>query len=145
MYAVRHATDIAAAITVDHRSGRSSVGAPVSGYRRVSRVAPSPNYAARRLAAVGVLFVGLLLAVQAFGAAAAVFGSRPVLAAGDDAGRVAVVATLDTHVARNGDSLWSIADTYRGDVSRSSFIDTLVELNGGTAVQVGQAVLLPRS
>jgi len=132
-----------AAITIDHLTGRCTVGSPAMAYRRVSRPASRPNFRARRLGAAGVLVVGLLVAVQAIGAMAAFFGSSPVLADDGDADRVAITVSLDTHVARDGDSLWSIAAEHRGEVSREAYIDALVELNGGTAVQIGQAVLLP--
>lgn len=144
MDTIRCAADVGAASTIDHLTGRCSVGAPTTTYRRVRRPASRrPNYGVRRLGATGVLVVGLFVAAHAFGAAAAFFGSNPVLADGSGAERAAVVVSLDTHVAREGDSLWVIADQYRSGTDRESYIDALVELNGGTAVQVGQAVLLP--
>lgn len=48
-----------------------------------------------------------------------------------------------THVAVPGDTLWSIADAHRGDVSRPAYLDALIRLNGGTTIQAGQAVSLP--
>ena len=54
-----------------------------------------------------------------------------------------VGAVVRIHVAEPGDTLWSIADAYRGDVGRDRFIDALIDLNGGTGIQVGQAVHLP--
>lgn len=147
MNTFRCTSETGAAATIDHMTGRTSVGAPSAPYRRVARPAAKPNYGARRLGAAGIIVVGLFVAAQAVGAAAAFFGSNPVLAAADgEAGdRAASSFSLDTHVARDGDSLWSIAEAYRGGTDRESYIDALVELNGGAAIQVGQAVLLPRS
>jgi len=46
-------------------------------------------------------------------------------------------------VAHSGDSLWSIAERHRGDVGVRRYVDALIDLNGGTAIQAGQAVRLP--
>ncbi len=48
-----------------------------------------------------------------------------------------------TVVAHPGDTLWAIADRYRGDVSITRYVDKLVALNGGATIRVGQAVVLP--
>ena len=45
--------------------------------------------------------------------------------------------------AQPGDSLWSIAEQYRGDVPIARYVDLLVRLNGGASIVVGQSVLLP--
>ena len=50
---------------------------------------------------------------------------------------------VEIHVARSGDTLWSIAETYRGEVERHAFVDALITLNHGTSIQIGQAVRLP--
>lgn len=133
----------AVAATIDHRTGRSSVGGPVMVYRRVERRASPPNYGLRRLGAAGVLVVALLVAAQMVAAAAAFFGSSPVLAQSTVVAPSSIVQSHDTHVARNGDSMWTIADEHRGATGRESYIDALVDLNGSTSIQVGQAVMLP--
>ena len=46
-------------------------------------------------------------------------------------------------VARPGDTLWAIADRFRGEVSITHYVDKLVSLNGGASIQAGQAVTLP--
>jgi LysM repeat protein len=56
---------------------------------------------------------------------------------------VIVLAMAAVHVAAPGDTLWAIADRYRGDVGRDRYIDALVTLNGGTSIQAGQAIRLP--
>ena len=48
-----------------------------------------------------------------------------------------------THVAEPGDSLWSIAVEHHGAADLDRYLDAVIRLNGGTAIQVGQAVLLP--
>jgi len=48
-----------------------------------------------------------------------------------------------TVIARSGDTLWSIADDHRGEISITRYVDKLVALNGGATIQVGQAIVLP--
>lgn len=45
--------------------------------------------------------------------------------------------------AQPGDTLWSIAQAYRGDVPVSRYVDKLVSLNGGASIQAGQQIVLP--
>jgi nucleoid-associated protein YgaU len=52
-------------------------------------------------------------------------------------------AEVSVVVARSGDTLWSIAHEHRGAVSHARYVDALVRLNGGAAIQAGQAVVLP--
>jgi hypothetical protein len=110
-----------------------------------------PNYALRRLmaglvAAVAITTVTVVIAVGCIGVLAG-FGGEPASASGaspalsssgSSSGSFATV-----HVARPGDTLWSIASTYRGEVDHGRYVDALVRLNGGTAIQAGQAVHLP--
>lgn len=77
----------------------------------------------------------------------ATFGAEPAFAdatasAQHVTGTGAPVAH-SAHVARAGDSLWSIADEHRGEVGRDRYVRALIELNGSTAIIVGQAVTLP--
>ena len=107
---------------------------------RPARTSPvSPNYALRRAGAVVVALVAMVLLVGTIvllagpgGRPASAFQAEPALSS---AARV--------HVARAGDSLWSIARANRGDVSIDRYVDALIDLNGGTAIAVGQAVRLP--
>ncbi|MCB0967279.1 MAG: LysM peptidoglycan-binding domain-containing protein [Ilumatobacter sp.] len=48
-----------------------------------------------------------------------------------------------TVIAQPGDSLWTIAQANRGQISLVRYVDKLVALNGGPTVVVGQAVVLP--
>ena len=45
--------------------------------------------------------------------------------------------------AEPGDSLWSIAERFHGEVAISRYVEVLVDLNGGTAISAGQVVHLP--
>jgi Tfp pilus assembly protein FimV len=45
--------------------------------------------------------------------------------------------------AQPGDTLWSIAQAHRGDVSVDRYVDKLVDLNGGASIMAGQQVVLP--
>lgn len=133
------------AATVDHRSGRTTSGRPIDSYRRVERPRPLPNYRLRRTGAVAGAALALLLSVQVAGAAITFVGASPAIAAGPagDGFTSTSAVTSASHVARDGDSMWSIAESYRGDMDRNEYIERLIELNGGTAIRVGQAVLLP--
>jgi len=129
--------------TVDHRTGRATVGRSTEGYRRARRAPSRPNYAARRIGALSGAILSVLVVIQAFTVAGSFFGASPVLAGGAvDAPGLAIGST-GTHVARSGESLWTIAEQHRGSIDRSAYLDSLIELNGGTAIVAGQAVLLP--
>ena len=65
-------------------------------------------------------------------------GGVPASAAASQPARTPVTVT-----ARPGDTLWSIAEQHRREVPISRYVDTLVDLNGGAAIQAGQAVVLP--
>lgn len=99
------------------------------------------NYALRR--AVAAALVVIVLALVAIAASSSVgalldVGGRP--AAASD---VAAAPIVRIHVAQPGDTLWSIAEQYRGDVGQGRFVDALIAVNGGTSIQAGQAIRLP--
>lgn len=104
--------------------------------------AAEANYLLRRVVAVVVAISVLAAGAVAVGeivGAVSDLGGRPA-AASEVTGADAAPAM---HVAGSGDTLWSIADRYRGDVAHARYVDALVTLNGGTDIQVGQAVRLP--
>ncbi len=108
---------------------------------RPMRCPSGPNYAIRR-AVFGVVLATFML-VAAFAALAAVealadLGGRPAVAS-----EIGPAPVTRIHVAEAGDSLWTIADEHRGDVGHGAYVDALIGLNGGTDVQVGQAIRLP--
>ncbi len=102
---------------------------------------PGANYALRRL--VAGLLVVMAIALVAIAASASIGAVLDVDGRPAAATDVATAPVVRTHVAQPGDTLWSIAEQYRGDVGRSRFVDALIDLNGGTAIQAGQAVRLP--
>lgn len=63
-------------------------------------------------------------------------GTASAAVAGPPAQRVTVTA-------QPGDTLWSIAQTHRGSVDVYDYIDRLVRLNDGPAIQAGQSITLP--
>lgn len=115
------------------------------GPRRVRSVAPvrpvatPPRYGRRRLVAGIVASIALVVGVGALEAAWSSAGGASSVGATPSG----VATQAGVHVASPGDTLWSIADTYRGEVDRSAYVTALVRLNGGAGIQVGQAVQLP--
>jgi hypothetical protein len=104
----------------------------------------SPPYGRRRAVAAALLAVVVVLlafAVSTFVDAAIDVGGRPAAASGVEPASETPIVRV--HVAQSGDTLWSIADRYRGEVGHDRYVDALIDLNGGTAIQVGQAVRLP--
>jgi LysM repeat protein len=103
-----------------------------------------PNYTIRRaaaaLVALAVLAAGAIGVGEVVGAMADL-GGRP--AAASEVATALGASTAGVHVAVPGDTLWSIAQQYRGDVGRDRYVDALIDLNGDTSVQIGQAVRLP--
>lgn len=97
-----------------------------------------PNYALRRAGALAVVVATavvlgiIILLAGSGGRPASAFRAEPAFSS---------AATV--HVAAAGDSLWSIAEANHGDVSIDRYVDALIDLNGGTAIDVGQAVRLP--
>ena len=102
-----------------------------------------PNYAIRRLlvgsAALGLAVAGLAATVGVL----AGFQGAPASASGAQPGLTAAAAPASIHVAQPGDTLWSIDDTYRGDIGRDRYIDVLIRMNGDTGVISGEAIWLP--
>ena len=127
------------------RSPADQFTRPGYGAHRVHAAAGSVNYGARRavaaVVAVAVLALFAVGAAAVVGAVADLGGQRAsaseVASAGADSSIVRI------HVAQPGDTLWSIADRYRGEVGQGRFVDALIDVNGGTVIQVGQAVRLP--
>ena len=117
---------------------RPAGSAPRSGSRDgTDRLDPTVYRRRRRL--VG-LAVAVAVTVLSLGAQAALTGSGSGPASAAGAGAVGGGRSVR---AQPGDSLWSIAQEHRGNVDINRYIDTLVDLNGGTSIQVGQLVQLP--
>ena len=110
-------------------------------YPTDTQVIPQANYVLRR--AVAGLLAVLVVAVRAVAVSASVGVLLDVDARPASASDAAASPGPRLHVAQPGDTLWSIAEQYRGDVGQRRFVDALIDANGGTAIQVGQAVRLP--
>jgi hypothetical protein len=135
---------------------------PVSGRGRSgSRVNPRVNprvnhdvYLRRRLM---VALIGLSVA------AAACLGVRALASRGDATASIPTVTPLSVgsptvsmidpsvygqgagfYVVRPGDTLWSIASSLT-DGNIGSFVDELVDINGGASIAVGQRLVIPES
>lgn len=98
-----------------------------------------PNFVARRALAMALVLVALALVAGAFVLLAGL-GGRPASASQAEP---AISQTAAVYVAASGDTLWSIAQERHGEVGFERYLDTLIDLNGGTDVQIGQAVQLP--
>ena len=99
-----------------------------------------PNYALRRVVVGGLATMMLIVGMLGLVGMSAGLAGSPASAASAAA---AEAVAPSVHVAQPGDTLWSIANTYRGDVDRDRFIDVLIRMNGGVEIQAGQAVWLP--
>jgi LysM repeat protein len=111
------------------------------GARPIVRRQRTANYAARRILVGLLMVVSVALMVVAvstsIGALLDVGGSPAV------ASNVATAPVARVHVAQPGDTLWSIANQFRGEVAHGRYVDALIDANGGTSIQVGQAIRLP--
>ena len=52
-------------------------------------------------------------------------------------------SATQVYVAQPGDTMWSLAQRFRGDASAQAYLDALIDANGGTSIAVGQAITLP--
>lgn len=124
---------------------RSPVQArPVGRARRSGRV-PASVYRRRRRVA-GALAVGILAAL-AWVASIALgsFGSASIPAGGSigDGSIGGGSATAATYVVQRGDTIWSIAERFARPGEVGSLSDRLLRANGGSQLQVGQALVIP--
>ncbi len=102
-----------------------------------------PNYPLRRTVAAVLVVAALLVGVLLLGGVVTSFGGRPASAAEARPTTSSGVADAARHVARAGDTMWSIASTYRGSADHDRYLDALLRLNGEASIVVGQAVVLP--
>jgi nucleoid-associated protein YgaU len=97
--------------------------------------APHPAYWRRRLVvvALAIVLVGTLL--SAAGSIAAAFGDVPASVPGRRPAQ-------RTYLVQPGDTLWSIARSYRPTGDVNGLVTQLERLNGA-ALRVGQRIMLP--
>ena len=115
-----------------------SVPRPVRVPAPRQRIHRAPNYALRRVVVAALTLVALVI-VGALVLLAGP-GGRPASASQAEP---AHSSAPTVHVAEPGESLWTIAQAHHGDVSIDRYVDALIDLNGGTAIDAGQAVRLP--
>jgi LysM repeat protein len=71
-------------------------------------------------------------------------GAGSVLAnRGGEPASASAVRPVATYVVQPGDTLWSIAALHHGQASQTSYVDALVQANGGASLQIGQVISLP--
>ena len=119
-----------------HGGSAAPAATPTVRHRSTGRPVSEATYRRRR-AVVGT-------ALAAFVAVGAVT-TYDVLAGSGGVPASAAVSqpARSTVIAQPGDSLWTIAQANRGQISLVRYVDKLVALNGGPTVVVGQAVVLP--
>jgi nucleoid-associated protein YgaU len=99
--------------------------------------APSQIYVRRRMMALLSLAAIVLVLLFSTGHVVANRGGAPASAS------MIRPATANVYLVRAGDTLWSIGERYHGDTPLVDYVDSLVEANGGTNLQVSQALTLP--
>ena len=87
----------------------------------------------------------LLVALVLFAVVVGVWlGAGSVLAnRGGEPASAAAVRPAISYIVQPGDTLWSIAAHHHGPVDQATYVDVLVQRNGGSIVQVGQVLSLP--
>lgn len=103
----------------------------------------APSYALRRMAAVMVVVLALVLASSVVRVAARAVGTRAEGSGPPPAGVAPAPSAPATHVVASGDSYWSIAVSLRRHGDVRAVVDELVDLNRGRALQPGDRVVLP--
>jgi len=96
-------------------------------------------YLRRRVLVVLVLFV---VGVAVWTGAGRASASRSTIASPAQA-VAAAPAGSSVYVARDGDTMWSIASSHHGEMSQVEYTNQLIELNGGSFIRSGQVVVLP--
>jgi hypothetical protein len=106
----------------------------------MARTAPVADATYRRRRAIVGTFLAVIVSVGIVTTHDVLAGSSGVPASAA-AGQPTLVRSSIT--ARQGDTLWSIASAHRGSIGITTYVDKLVDLNGGASIQTGQAVVLP--
>ena len=105
--------------------------------RLADRSRPVQVYARRRLM---VLFVVAAIALVLLVSTGHVVANRGGAPASTPAVRPANSAV---YVVQAGDTLWSIGERFHGHTPLADYVDSLVAANGGTGIQLSQALTLP--
>ena len=134
---------MAQALTAHH-----VIAAPRAALSPLAHARPAPTVATYRRRRLTVLFAAVAsasLLVPAASRAAAAFRDVP---ASVPERRPAPVHALDPgraggYVVQPGDTLWSIARRLQPDGDVRPLVDQLIEVNRGTALDVGQRLAIP--
>jgi len=94
-------------------------------------------YARRRLMVLFVLAAIVLVLLVSTGHVVANRGGAPASAP------AVRPANSVVYVVQAGDTLWSIGQRFHGDTALADYVDALVSANGGTEIQLSQALTLP--
>jgi LysM repeat protein len=103
-------------------------------------------YARRRTMAILSLLAIVLVLLVGAGRVVANRGGAPASASAIRPATPAVMgdpAPANVYVVESGDTMWSIGQRFHGQAGLSDYVDALIDLNGGTRLQVAQAVTLP--
>jgi hypothetical protein len=115
-------------------------------HRRASHGESRAVYRRRRVVAVALAVAALTMVTMVGAGVLAGPGGVTASASGAGPAGGAVGAQLSgpvTVVALPGDTLWSVAERYRGEISHSRYLDALISYNGGASIEAGQVLILP--
>jgi hypothetical protein len=109
---------------------------------------PAAQLYARRRLVVGLCLTAIVLVLfLSTGRVVANRGGAPASASmirpASAAATVAAPAPDNIYVVQPGDTLWSIGERFHGHAVLVDYVDSLVAANGGTELQVSQALTLP--
>lgn len=102
-------------------------------------------YARRRMMALLCLCVIVLVLFVGAGHVVANRGGAPASASMIRPASSAPILPPAAHVyvAQAGDTMWSIGQRFHGHDPLAEYVDALIKANGGTKIQVSQAIALP--
>ena len=107
----------------------------------------SQIYARRRLMAFLCLAAIVLVLLVGAGHVVANRGGAPASASmirpASAAAPIPAPAPANVYIVQPGDTLWSIGERFHGQAVLVDYVDSLVAVNGGTELQVSQALALP--
>ena len=105
-----------------------------------------PVYARRRLMVILCLIAIVLVLLVGAGHVVANRGGAPASASAIRPATVSVQGSpenANVYIVQAGDTLWSIGERFHGQAALGEYVDALVSANGGTVLQVAQAITLP--
>jgi len=109
-----------------------------------NRLADTELYARRRLRVLFVLAAIVLVLLVSTGHVVANRGGAPASTPAVRLANPAAAGALGTtYVVQAGDTLWSIGQRFHGHTPLADYVDALVSVNGGTEIQVAEALALP--